>query len=84
VLAYTLAASGKRDEALALARDLTRMLAADIVSCGAMHECYDGDTGRPLSSESKGFVSWNALVATLADSIERGIDPFAAVTKVSE
>lgn len=83
VLAYTLASCGRKDEALKLASELTLMLAGDITKNNAMHECYHPDDGSPLSSESKGFLSWNVLVASLLDNLEADRDPFAAVTRWS-
>ncbi len=79
VLCYTLAAAGRRGEALAIARALTLMLARDIAKCGGMHECYCPDTGAPLSTESINFLSWNAMAATLHDNLLAGIDPFAPI-----
>jgi alpha,alpha-trehalase len=80
VLAYTLASAGRREEALKLANELTDMLALDIKTNGVMHECYHPDEGTPLSSESKGFLSWNVLVATLLDNLEAEVDPFRSIT----
>ena len=79
VLCYTLAAAGRRGEALAIARALTLMLARDIAKCGGMHECYCPDTGEPLSTESINFLSWNAMAATLHDNLLAGVDPFAPI-----
>ena len=80
VLAYTLSSCGRKDEAIKLATELTIMIANDITGSGVMHECYNGDDGTPLSSESKGFLSWNVLVASLLDNLEGDINPFATVT----
>ena len=41
ILAYALHAAGLRAEALALASDVTRLLAADLRRTGAWHENYD-------------------------------------------
>jgi glycogen debranching enzyme len=79
VLAYTLASCGHKSEAIKLATELTTMLANDITKSGVMHECYNGDDGMPLSSESKGFLSWNVLIASLLDNLEADIDPFSSV-----
>ena len=43
VLAYALARSGRKSEALALARDLTQLLADDLRKTGHWHECYHSE-----------------------------------------
>ena len=77
VLAYTMAAAGRRDAARSLARKLLRVLADDLRNSGAWHENYLPDSGAPATAASKHFFSWNTLAATLLANIEAGTDPLA-------
>jgi glycogen debranching enzyme len=77
VLCYSLAQCGQAAEAERLAQVLVRVLAADLRASGAWHECYHPDTGAPLSSESKGFLSWTVMAAGLLDNLAKGVDPTA-------
>ena len=74
VLAYTLASQGRRTEALALAADITRILADDLRANGQWHECYHSDDPSVYLA-SPGFLSWNMMGADLYESIAAGKDP---------
>ena len=75
VLCYSLMACGAGAEARRLGSDLVRVLALDLRTSGAWHECYHPDTGAPLSKESKGFLSWTVMAADLLANVEAGVDP---------
>ena len=75
VLCYALARSGAAAAAEALAEDLLRALARDLQVSGAWHECYHPDSGAPLSSASKGFLSWTVMAAGLLQNLQQGTDP---------
>lgn len=74
VLAYTLAAQGRRAEALQLAADITRLLAHDLRTGGVWHECYHSED-REIKLASPGFLSWNLMGADLYECIAAGRDP---------
>lgn len=63
-LAVGLARYGYADEARELALKTARLLAGDLASTGALHECYD-DSGRGLWPRRGTFLSWNVLAVTL-------------------
>jgi len=68
ILAYALHSAGLRAEALALAGDVTRLLAADLRRTGAWHENYDAETGLGLG-EGRGdrrvdlMMRWKASLS---------------------
>jgi hypothetical protein len=74
VLAYTLAASGYRAEAAALARDLTRTLADDLRANGQWHECYHAEDPKTYLA-APGFLSWDLMGADVATCVAEGRDP---------
>jgi hypothetical protein len=75
VLAYALHSNGFVEEARALARDVTALLADDARRSGGWHENYDAETGLGLASP--GFLSWNMLITDLIPNLSEGRDPFA-------
>lgn len=61
-----------------LAHDLGMMLIADYRVYGSLHECYDAETGAPLSPDDSyvdedgkfvGFVSWNLCIENLLQGV---------------
>ena len=75
VLVYAFQREGRKEEALKLAKELVHILAMDLRTSGAWHECYNPDSGAPLSKESKGFFSWTVMAAGVLASLEAGVDP---------
>jgi putative isomerase len=67
-LAEGLARYGHQDEARALAVRTVRLLADDVASTGALHECWN-DAGVGLWPRSGTFVSWNVLGPYLLDRL---------------
>jgi len=67
-LAEGLARYGHQDEARALAVRTVRLLADDVASPGALHECWN-DAGVGLWPRSGTFVSWNVLGPYLLDRL---------------
>ena len=63
------------DAVVAVAKNLTAALAADLRDTGTWHECLSSASGRGLAAP--GFLSWDTIIATLLDDVTAGHDPFA-------
>lgn len=61
VLAYALHSAGLHDEALALASNVTRLLADDLRKTGVWHENYDAETGLGLGACAR-REEWRVVV----------------------
>ena len=55
-------------EAREVARRTVRLFGEDLAANGALHEYYDGDTGRPVMN--KGFQNWNYLALNMVAWLE--------------
>lgn len=65
---------GFQKEAKELAKRIMTICMKDIKKTGGMHECYHADTGEALAAPN--FVSWNLLVAQMADQARTQENPF--------
>lgn len=65
---------GFREEAIALAKTISKLVIADIEKTGGMHEDYDAETGEGLAAPF--FVSWNLLVRNMLAEAVSGKNPF--------
>ena len=78
ILAYSLAASGRRDAALLIAQAVLQTLAGDLQRTGTWHENYNTDNITSVMGDA-GFLSFNALAVDLEQNLIEGVDPFELV-----
>lgn len=65
---------GHQEEAIELAKRISKLVLSDIDKSGGMHENYDAETGEPLAAPN--FVSWNVLVVTMIENAVEMRNPF--------
>lgn len=74
----TLLNYGYQQEAITLAKIVSKLCLNDIEKTGGMHENYNAETGEPLAAPN--FISWNLLVANMLYEAENNINLFALNT----
>ena len=77
VLSFGLNQYGYYKNASTIATRVVEVLARDLNRDGTWHEGYDSETGVGLAAD--GFLSWDTLVATWPEHIEKKTDPFELV-----
>ncbi len=65
---------GYKADARRVSEEVIDLCIRDVQTTGGMHENYDAENGLPLAAQN--FISWNLLLLSVLDDVERGVSPF--------